>query len=228
MSINLFLVRTHKIGITNILTALVTKTLGDQVYHPCSYSLTGKFINTYEGEFTVNFPYPSIRNIIWDSNTSASLVNYLEQSLNQAINQNKIVTLGCHDDNSILHLLKKYHPHVTSAGLYYNIAAYDLLLKDTAEYHLYMLSKNIIEPSEHDKSILANYTYNESINHYINVFNDQNLFPKQSHPICNFNLSYTDLFDKKRVENLFNDIGFPLTEESSSFYDSWLSQYSDR
>ena len=227
MSIKLYLVRTHKIGITNILTALITKTLADTVYLPCQFTLDQKFINITEGEFTLNFPRTQIRHTVWNSSTPTEYLTYLDNSVLSAVEQNKVVTLGCHDDSSIAYLSSRYLDIITT-GIYYTDNDYLTLLHHNAEYHVHMLQNNIIVPNDNDIKLLNSLDTARLVDHYTIEFDKQNLIPQSTDPVCMFNISYTDLFDRKKVQNFFDAIGLPLTKDSQDFYDSWLSAYSER
>jgi hypothetical protein len=228
MSIHLYIARTHKIGITNILTALITKTLGTNVYQPCTFTLNDKYINIIEGEFTTNFPVNQIRHTVWSEQTPTEYFNYLDNCIQQATAKNQVVTIGCHDANSVLYLKNLYNTISVTAGIYYNIEQYSFLLNSSAEYHVYMLKNQVLPVTEYDQQLLKELSKSDLILHYSQAFDKLNLIPKFSDPVCDHNINLIDLFNKNCVIDYFVKIGIPLSDSAITFYDAWLSAYSPR
>lgn len=218
--------RTHKIGITNILTALVTKVLDDQVYYPCIYSLNGKHVVNQEGEFTTKFPISRIREAIWNLPNSVNYLEYLNNSLTEAYKLNKVITLGCHDNESVNFLSKKYDPEVLTTCIFYKENEYDQILKHLAEFHMFKLNNGII-PTYNDRKLIKELSYHELIEYYINAFDKQNLIPKYTEPVCQYNIQFSDMFNRDYVIKFFNSMNMSLTDSSLKFYESWLAANSD-
>jgi hypothetical protein len=227
MSTKLYLVRTHKVSITNIFTALLTKILAEKFYYPCDYVLESKFVVNKIGKFTANFPHPNIRHIIWNDQTPTEYFAYLETCFEKAFDQSQIVGLGCHDDASVLYLSKKYSPYVVTAGVYHTQEHYHDLLRHTVEYHVYNLKNNLIDPSGFDIDLIQKLQTSELVDYYACAFASQNLVPESSEPVCDYNMVFHDIFHKSKVQNFFNTMGLSMSDSSLDFYDSWISQYSD-
>jgi hypothetical protein len=228
MSTNLYIVRTHKIGITNILTALITETLGTSVYQPCTFTLNDRYINIVEGAFTTNFPVTQIRHTVWSDQTPAEYFNYLDLCLQQATENQQVVTIGCHDSSSVLYLKDRYNSNAATAGIYYTADQYSFLLNSNAEYHVYMLKNQKLPTTEHDQELLQTLNESELVTHYTHEFKQLNLIPESVDPVCDYNINLTDLFNREYVINYFNEFSIPLSSSALKLYDAWLSAYSLR
>ena len=221
MSIKIYLLKTHKINLTNIVAAQLIENAGDSCYGPCLYSLDGKFINTVPGEFA-KFQIQSTgkdgRYIHW-----ASYMDSLNTSVDQAANENKFLIFGSHDAEQLSFLKSYYDKDIMTIAVNYYDSNYELLMQNLVEYHLHLLKTQVLAPSAHDNELLSTLSNYQLLSHYKSEFDTHSLIPHTSVTAADYTINVDDLFSPNHMSIHFNNIGLPFTDTSRVFYDSWLS-----
>lgn len=228
MSTNLIVIRTHKIGLTNIIPALILAALGDRGFQTCAgHLIDSRYLGNKLGEFASNFPVKDpetqLRSVQWENNTTA--LNYLDQCLNLANKQNKIVFFGSHFPEQIAYLQSKY-PQITIGGSHYNKEHYPLMIKAMATDHIYMLQNNILPANTQDLILLDSYTQQELLEHYSCEFDNMQLVPEFTTPYIN-SLDIANINNKNSVVEYINSLGLQFTNEVDDLYTRWRQYYFD-
>ena len=221
MSIKIFLLKTHKINLTNIVVAQLIKNAGQQCYSPCEYSLSDKFIDITLGEFAKSqhsVTDQQVRYIDWTAH-----IDKLEASVALATQQNKFLIFGTHDPHQLNFLKNYFGESIFTISVNYQPNSFSLLIKNMSEYHVHLLKLNSLPITEIDQKLLESSTDQQLISHYQFEFSNLKLIPQSSITKADYSIPVDDLFNKSSMSDHFINIGLPFTQKSESYYDSWLS-----
>jgi hypothetical protein len=213
MSTKIILFKTHKINLTNLAISQIRENSPDSFYDSCHYNLVqNKFFVLQLNNFAKHIG--DVRNMDWSTNT---------EYLDKCLASEKQLLFGSHDDSQINFLKQYYKSDILTIGINYDIDMYQLLLTNVAEYHIYLLATGQITLSEHDEILLETMDSQNLVKYFANEFDSINLIPKSSFINCDYNILVNDFFDKSKMTDHFNNIGFPFTEESQQYYDQWAN-----
>lgn len=228
MSINLYVINTFPINITNLFLGTIFNS-DKRVLGPCQFNIKENGILDVQIGKTVDAlsssPEYEFRNIEWHNKIKIKKMNVL---CRDAEKQNKFLMLGSHHETQISYLKKYYREKCFTIGLFYNENLYDILLENMARYHIFLLKYKKIQINEHDAQNLKILNYKDLIAHYMHTFDQQKLISK-----C-FNLKYknydyiiniSDFFDKDKLLSHYNNIGFQDSAKSKEYYDHWYYSY---
>ena len=202
---SIFLFKTHPINLTNLAQTLLLFNAKDNSYEACSYSIDTKFIRHDElGQFakSMRTDYESWRYQDWKLS-----LDILENKIDAAIDKNKTIIFGSHRNDQIYFLKDYFQNKITTIGINYKEDLYDLLLRNVAEYHVYLNSSL------------------ESVNFYIDKFHSINFIPKQSITSCDYEIMINDFFNQDKMTEHYKVLGYPFTEQSIQIYKSWLAYW---
>ena len=216
MSTKIILFKTHKINLTNLAISQIVENSPESFYDSCRYTLV-------HGKSSISQPNNSLKNIgeVRDRDWSTGF-DYLDKCLESG----KKLIFGSHHDSQINLLKQKYGMDVLTVGINYDEDLYQSLLKNVAEYHVYLLRTGSIDASEKDDILIETLVYGDLVKYYMREFDSINLVPRSSFINCDYNIPVADFFDKQKMSNHFDKIGFPFTKESQSYYDQWLASNS--
>ena len=188
----------------------------ESFFDSCRYDLVhNKFFVLQLNNFAKNIG--DVRNLEWSNNTM-----YLDKCLESG----KKLIFGSHHDSQIDFLKRHYKSDIMTIGINYGEDMYPLLLKNVAEYHIYLLGNGSIQPNENDEILMETLNHHDLVNYYSTEFNSINLVPHSSFVNCDYNIIVNDFLDKSKMADHFRNIGFPFTEESQKYYDQWFSSNS--
>lgn len=202
---SIFLFKTHPINLTNLAQTLLLFNANDNSYEVCKYSIDKKFIRLDElGNFakSMRTDQESWRYQDWKLS-----LDILENKIDAACDQNKTIIFGSHRDDQIYFLKDYFQNKITTIGINYKEDLYDLLLRNVAEYHVYLNSSK------------------ESVEFYMDKFDSINLIPKQSTTLCDYEICVNDFFDKSKMITHYKILHYPFTQQSLQNYESWLSNW---
>lgn len=221
MSIKIYLLKTHKVNLTNLFVGQLLKNAGNSCYGACDYFLDGKFINNTLGDFAkfqLQSTEKDLRNIDWSQN----LVS-LNTSVDLIKNENKILIFGNHNPTQLSFLKSYYGSAIKTIGIDYNTNSYSLLLQNLAEYHFHLLKTQSISANQHDLELMSTLPDDQLIEHYKIAFDQSSYIPHTSVTDADYTVLVEDFFNPQLMEQHFINLGLPFTDTSRSFYDSWLS-----
>lgn len=221
MQSKIYLFRTHKINLANLFLSMVYHNNKNLAFKPCYYNITGgKFFTVDIGEFAEEcqrLTQTSFRNINW-----AEHVDILNPFLEQAQQSNQSLVFGCHSDEQIDFLKQKFGNDVYTIGVDYDQDLYPTLLKNAAEYHVYLLDNNQLEFNDADRQLLS-LPYRDRVDAYMNSFDQINLFPHSSSAIRDYNVNVADFTDPELMMSHVQNVFGTIDKTTADYYQQWLS-----
>ena len=225
MSIKIYLFKTHPINISNLALAQFIENAISKSYGTCQYALKeNKFFEQTSGDVAnsqFTDPIVGFRTIDW---TIPDNLNSLLQMGKLA--QDKFLVIGSSLDNQLAFLKTYFNTTILTIGINYNKSSYQLLLKNMAEYHVYLLKNKLIAASELDQELLTTNSIDQLVNYYTTAFDQKNLIPQNSLYLGDYNIDIEDFFNKSKMIDHFNNLNMPFTNDSLKYYDTWLSSQS--
>lgn len=169
MSINLYVINTFPINITNLFLGTISNS-DKRVLGPCQYNIKENGILDPQLGKTAHAltsnPEFKFRNIKWHLGETKKLNNLCQS----AEKENKFLVFDSHHENQINYLKKYYREKCFTIGLFYNENLYDILLESMARYHIFLLKYKRIQINEHDAENLKMLNYKDLIAHYTHIF----------------------------------------------------------
>lgn len=222
MKYQIYLIKTHRINLTNLFMSTMIVSEGNRVYETCRYDLiNGKFFELDVGNMVKNFsddPVNYFRYLDW-----SDLIPKLETVISVAQQQNQFLIFGNHDSAQI-HKLKNYFgDRIFTIGINYQESLYQRLLRDIAENHIHLIEHDKLAGGESHHSLSQIWTREQMVNHYMQCFDQISLIPKSSHIDCEYNIDVADFFDETLFKAHFDNIGLPLSPTAIQYYNTWRS-----
>lgn len=219
MSTPLYVFKAHRISVANLVQFHIVNYQPEKFYKNCTYSNQGKLLFSVDGEAVKEIAQITndtpIRYTDWNSH-----IDLLSSYVDQAKQHNQIMMFANHDINQVQLLKNHFDDSMTMVCINYRENLYQYLLKNMAQYHVYLLQNNLLIPSDTDREILNNI--DSAIEYYQESFDQHNLIPKSSIHQGDYNIWIDDFFDINLMETHFNNLGFPLDNHRPGLYHSWL------
>ena len=219
----IYLFRTHKINLANLFLSMVYHNNKNLAFKPCYYNITGgKFFTVDIGEFAdecQTLTQTSFRNINWVEHADK-----LQPFIDQAQQSNQALVFGSHSDEQIDFLKQKFGDDVYTVGVDYNQDLYPTLLKNAAEYHVYLLDTGQIESNTSDLE-LKSLSYQDRVNAYINSFDQINLFPHSSSAPRDYNVNVADFTNQDLMLSHIQNVFGTIDKTTVDYYQLWLTGF---
>jgi len=223
MSTKIYLLKTHRINVTNLILGTLTLNESSRFnsnFRPCTYTLTDKkFFIQVEDNMAKHFTSDTqndFRNINW----STRLLE-LEEIVNKIDDQ--ILIFGNHNVENLLAIKNHFGDVALTISTNYDENLYPYLLNNSAEFHVWALQTGYITPNEHDQKNLKLLTNLELVNHYTTAFDSMNLFPRYSQETLDYDINISDCFDENTFFTHLSNIGIVLTDPAKEYYRTWQS-----
>jgi hypothetical protein len=221
MSTKIYLFKTHPVNISNLALAQFIENSIGKSYGACRYTLKeNKFFEQIAGAVAksqTKDPITGFRTINWNDPTN---LNTLIQMVDLA--QDKFLIIGSSLNEQITFLKTQFKPNIVTISVNYKESYYQQLLKNMAEYHVYLLKNNPITASTVDQELLLAHSTNQLINYYMLAFDQNNLIPKSNQYFGDYNIDIEDFFNKSKMTDHFSNLNMPFTIDSVNYYDTWL------
>ena len=222
MNFQLYLIKTHRINLTNLFIGMLNLNEKNRAYETCYYELVDdKFFKQCPGGMAkglVRDPFADFRNFPWSNN-----IEKLNTLLSISSLQNKILTFGNHKAEELIAIKNHCNDKAITIGINYTEDIYPLLLTNVAEYHIWLLKHNRINKNEQDQYNLDHLTYKEQVDYYTHAFNEINLIPRSNIEYLDYNINVEDFFSESKLYNHFANIGINLNNETKQYYRTWQS-----
>lgn len=225
MSTSLIVFRTHRIGFSNIIPALIMTAIGKQGFETCSCNLLDdKYVNAVLGGFASNFPVADpdndLRRVQWENDMVA--LQYLDDFMVHVRSQNKLLGMGCHSPTSIAFLKERFQDEMKIGGSHYTEDFYPYLIQSMAEQHVFMITSGRTTPSDYDQELLTTLNQEDLVNHYRNTFDRDSIIPTSTESYDHsFNLA--NVFNKTLVVDYVEALGLDFTAETDQYYSDWAA-----
>lgn len=221
MKKNLFVFKTFPINFTNLFLGAVLYGYKN-ILGSCQYIIhPGGFFTCEHGDTVKKFssdPGPNSRNLDWSEK-----IVVLDDLLNQASKQQKVLCFGSHHDTQITYLKNRYQDSCTTVGLSYGPALYQFLLNEMAKYHVFLLKNDLMIPNQSDKEKLISHTYDQLIEWYSNEFDRLNLILPEKQCEFDYDIPIDDFFSLPLLKKHYTELGFDGIRAFKEYYSKWLS-----
>lgn len=216
----IYVARTHRVNMTNLLVALLTVSAGDQVHGPCYYSVTTDgFLDQVTGDFARTMaedPVTQTRHINWREHTD-KLRDYYQRARRHLI-------FGSHHVDQLHYLKSEFGEEVTTIAVNYTQHDYDRLLDNLARDHVRLMRQNRLEPTSQDAELMATLDPVDLIRHYRQEFDSMELIPPCVDDQLDYTVEVKDFYNPARMANHVRGLGFEFSAMAESYYDYWVSR----
>jgi hypothetical protein len=191
----IYLVKSFPVNITNILHAILTSNAGDKLVGSCTYRLDKKFLKANYNELVDIFG-TNIRGVDWREN-----IDRLRSFISNH-RTNDVMIFGSYSDDQMRFLKDMMKDRIMTVGLNYTVDHYDFLLNNMVEYHCHENGGDLEQLKIE--------------------FEKQDLCPRKSEAKFDYVIDLEDLFDRSKMIDHCDRIGLPFTDDTLTFYNSWL------
>jgi hypothetical protein len=217
-----YLIKTHQINFTNLFVGALCHSEADHALGPCYYSVKpGGFFVLTPGETATALtaqPAVNFRNICWSDK-----ISLLDQQIEQARTQSKILIFGTHHSDQIRYLKTHYQDQCFTIGINYQHHLYETLLNDMAKYHVFLLRTNQLAPSEVDLHNINTLCQQDLVKWYQSEFDRMKLIPYSSDFDGDHNIPVDDFLDSSKFLDHYHQIGFKNSDQFLKYYQTWSS-----
>ena len=220
MSTPLYVFTAHQVNIANLVQYHIVNYTPEKFYKNCTYYNDGKFLFSDAGDavkeialVTDNTP---IRRTDWSPH-----IELLTEYIEQATKHNQYMLFANHNLEQITLLKQHFGSAMKVVCINYDQNLYPYLLKNMAQYHVYLLTHNKIHTTETDSLVLKNLS--TAVEYYSEAFDQMNMIPKSSISTGDYNIYIDDFFNHKLMTEHFDNLGFPVDNARPGLYHSWLN-----
>jgi len=220
MSPTIYLIKTHKINLSNLFLLLLLENLKDFSFNACEYTLQNKFIVLEKlGNFAQSV-IPDPKNNLRFANWKDYL-DLLNQQVSIAQAQNKKIIFGSHHDDQIDFLKNHYKDEITTIGINYTDNLYFKLLQNVAEFHLFQLKNQQIAINNYDRHLLNTKSDLELVEYYSIEFDKLNLIPITYQSQFDYNISIDDFYNFDSIKKHFGNLNISTVDNSYYLWKKW-------
>jgi hypothetical protein len=217
----IYLLKLYKLNICNLHLALLSQSLADCVFGPCSYAVDGQgFISVSVGDFVnsqCQNPVTEFRVKDWQAS-----LDQLTASVELAASNNQILLFGSYRSDQTEFLKNYFASEILTIGINYPTDLYESLLRHKSRHHIHLLKTSGLMATDLDKALLSELSEDQLTQYYAHAFDQQNLVARSASGDCDYNIPLVDFFNKSALVQHFTALGTPFTQFSDNFYHQWV------
>jgi hypothetical protein len=222
MSTNIYLFKTHRINLLEIAGVQMIKNAPEKFFPICQYELDGKFLSIKQNGRMVddlisrNCAITDFRKVTW-----SQYKEYLDQCISTAIKNNQNILFGTQRQDQFDYLSNQYPDIIKTLAVTYKSDSYDFLLKNVAEYHIYLLVNGKLKMNQQDQTMFKFLAEQEIAEFYKNSFDKLGIIPRESPSTADHTIDVLELFNPDYFSRWLKSLGFGFTDQGLEFYKKW-------
>lgn len=223
--VKLYTLNAHKANVLNVVPYHLTEYCPERWYGCCRMTLESSdppVLTINPGELNKELYRRSgvgIRYFDWQNNH-----DFLVDIVQLARQNSQDLFLNSHSYSQLDFFKNIFNENTITIALNYNANDYDYILTDLAKTHVWLLFNNRVKQSEQDAELMLKLTQPELVEHYKLAFDDIEYIPKAVEFKGDYEIPFRDYFNSSRMEEHFENLGFPVTDRSRSLYHKWLER----
>lgn len=206
----LYLFKTEYINVTNLFQYCLYKSIPN-LYKPCTPKLSDCYL------------YAEVGGLVWEISSTGVGRNWKSQDvralINNALKSNHPVVAGNFNFKELQSLKNNIEDNCIIISYTYDEKLYDFLLDHFARTHIYKQNMGELEITAYDREIRN--TQRNLVEHYKQVFDQQNSIPKKILPMGDYSVPIIDFFSLENFKKHFKRLDVEFSAEALEYYTTW-------
>lgn len=206
----LYLFKTEYINLTNLFQYCLYKSIPN-LYKPCTPKLSDCYL------------YAEVGGLVWEISSTGLGRNWhwahIRDIISNALKLRNSVVAGNFDFEELNNLKKNIKTNSIIISYTYDEKLYDFVLDHFAKTHIYKQNMGEVEITAYDREIRN--TKQNLVEHYKQVFDQQNSIPKNMLPRGDYSIPIVDFFDLEKFLIHFKKLDIEFSSDALEYYATW-------